>query len=91
MRYLWDPAKDAQNQRKHGIAFADAVVIVDDPYALSREDTNAQGEQRFIVTGMDVFGRILTMVYTYTENEIRVISARRASAQERRAYERERF
>jgi uncharacterized protein len=66
-------------------------VIVDDPYALSREDSSAQDEQRFIVTGMDVFGRILTMVYTYTEADIRVISARRASASERRVYERERF
>jgi hypothetical protein len=53
----WDPAKAEANRRKHGVDFADAVAVLSDPFALSREDIRAVGEQRFVAIGMDRLGR----------------------------------
>jgi len=58
-----------------------------DPNALSFEDKTAQGEQRFVVIGMDHFWRLLIVVYTDCGNLIRLISARTATRSERRQYE----
>ncbi|CAN2039908.1 conserved hypothetical protein [Candidatus Magnetomoraceae bacterium gMMP-15] len=51
------------------------------------EDIASEGEQRHVTTGMDSLGRILVVVFTYRGNEIRVISARRATKKERQHYE----
>jgi uncharacterized DUF497 family protein len=51
------------------------------------EDTTAQGEQRFIVIGMDHLWRLLVVVYTNRGNRVRLISARYATRSERRQYE----
>jgi uncharacterized protein len=58
-----------------------------DPNALSFEDTTAQGEQRFIVIGMDHLWRLLALVYTDRGNRVRLISARSATRSERQKYE----
>lgn len=87
MNYEWDENKAASNLRKHGILFSDAVAVFEDEIALSREDIDAFEEQRFIVTGMDFMGRILTITYTYRYGTIRIISARRATKKERKTYE----
>ena len=85
-RYEWDAQKAQNNWVKHGVAFADAVAVFEDEYALTIEDENTH-EQRFVTLGADGFGRILVVVYTYRAEVIRVISARKATAQERRQYE----
>jgi uncharacterized DUF497 family protein len=82
----WDPEKAHTNQRKHGIIFPDAVSALEDPFALTIEDDHPQ-ERRFITLGMDSMGRLLVVVYTYRKETIRLISARRATAGERKAYE----
>ena len=77
------------NFRKHGIHFADAATVLDDPLALTIEDERHR-EQRFITIGMDNEGRILVVVFTYlNEADIRIISARQAETRERRQYEKE--
>lgn len=91
MFYEWDPAKAAANRRKHGIDFADAVGVFDDEYALRREDPDAVDEQRFVALGWDTLGRIVVVVYTYRGEDIRLISARKATKKEREHYARERF
>ncbi len=53
MEVEWDPNKAATNLQKHGVRFSDAEAVLFDPNALSFEDTTAQGEQRFVVIGMD--------------------------------------
>ena len=88
MNYEWDENKAISNWRKHGILFSDAVAVFEDQMALSREDTDAFEEQRFVATGMDFMGRILTVVYTYRFKTIRIISARQATKKERKIYER---
>jgi uncharacterized DUF497 family protein len=76
MRVVWDPRKASSNHRKHGIRFSDAEMILFDPHALTREDTVARGEQRFVSMGTDSVGRILAVVYTHRGENIRLISAR---------------
>jgi uncharacterized DUF497 family protein len=90
MDYEWDPEKAAANVHRHGVDFADAVGVFEDEYALRREDPDAQDEQRFVIVGMDVLGRVLVVIYTYRGERTRLISARRATRREREAYERER-
>ena len=55
--------------------------------ALTIEDQNIDGEKRFVTVGSDSIGRIVVVVYTYRENLIRLIYARKATASERRYYE----
>ena len=88
MRYEWDEQKNRSNFQKHGIEFADAVTVLNDTAALTRQDTDSE-EIRHITLGTDATGRLLVVVYTYRyEDSIRIISARRASRPERASYER---
>jgi len=82
----WDPEKAASNLRKHRIDFADAATALEDEGALTREDEDPE-EERFVTLGMDALGRLLVVVYTWREDEIRLISARRATSKEQRQYE----
>ncbi len=87
MDVLWDPGKAWINLKKHGIHFSDAEFVLSDPYAISSEDEEAEGEQRHVAIGKDARGHILIVVYTYRGENIRLISARPATRKERREYE----
>jgi len=86
--YEWDPAKAAENYAKHGIRFADAVAVFEDPLALTIEDEDS-AEERFVTLGTDLLTRVLVVVFTWRGDRIRIISARKATARERRQYESE--
>ena len=87
MDYEWNPDKAATNLQKHSISFADAVVVFSDPFALTVADDYAN-EERFVTLGTDAFGRLLVVVYTWRgEQRIRIISARKATRDERTQYE----
>ena len=86
MNYEWDPNKAKSNYMKHGIRFADAVGVFEDENAITIEDDH-QKEDRFIIIGRDFLSRILVVVYTFRDIVIRIISARRATARERKMYE----
>lgn len=88
MAYQWDNNKAAANLRKHGIDFADAVSVFADDLALVATDERFD-EERFIIVGMDAFGRVLLVVYASRDSEIRLISARKATRSERNQYEEE--
>ncbi len=90
MNYQWDPKKAASNLRKHGIEFADAVGIFEDDWALTIEEQHIESEQRFVSIGSDFLGRLIVVVYTYRNDDIRIISARRATKRERMSYEQKR-
>lgn len=83
----WDPAKARANLARHGIHFADAVSALEDVSALTLRDSDSEGEERWITLGVDGFGRLLVVVYTWRGEKVRLISARQASARERRPYE----
>jgi uncharacterized DUF497 family protein len=85
--YEWDRAKGKSNQEEHGVDFADAVQVFDNPY-LNREDSDAVGDQIFVALGMDNLGRSLVVVYIYRKDKIRLISARKATRKEGKEYAR---
>jgi len=87
MNIVWDVKKAAANIRNHGTEFSHGATVLNDPLAVTIEDTR-HGEQRFVTVGSDMLGRVLVVVYAYSgEEEIRLISARKATPKERRIYE----
>ena len=91
MGYQWDPNKAAINLRSHEVDFADAVGVFEDEWALTIDEQEGGGEQRFVSLGMDFLGRVLIVVYTYRGDDIRLISARPATKKERKIYEQKRI
>ena len=76
------------NLRVHGIEFAEAVTVLEDAFAVTREDPDAAGEQRFVTLGVSDQANLLVVVYTYREPDIvRVLSAWRANKRQRGLYE----
>lgn len=84
--YEWDPGKAAINLHKHKIDFADAVPVLEDELAITVADDHPQ-EDRYVTIGLDALGRVLVVVYTNRGENIRIISARKATPRERRQYE----
>lgn len=87
MNVEFDPKKAASNFKKHGVSFAEAEPVLYDTMALTREDDIAESEARFVSVGMGALGRLLTVVWTLRGETTRLISAREATKNERRAYE----
>jgi hypothetical protein len=87
VRFQYDPDKAAANLRKHGVSFADAEGVLEDPLALTVADPDAEGEERFISMGTSSAGELLVVVYANRGDACRIISARRATKAERRSYE----
>ena len=86
-QFEWDPRKATANRRKHGIEFADATAAFEDDQALTvRDEISAVDEPRFQTMGRDALSRVIVVAYTWREDRIRMISARRATAAERRQY-----
>ncbi|UOG91545.1 MAG: BrnT family toxin [Candidatus Thiothrix sulfatifontis] len=79
--------KEKLNEAKHSIRLSDVEPVLYDPMGVTSEDVTAEGEHRFITVGADMFGRVLTVVYTWRGDNIRLISARKATNKEKRHYE----
>ncbi len=88
MEIEFDPDKAAANPLNHdGVTFEEAKSVLLDPYALTREDTDAEGEQRFVTLGMGGKSRILIVVWTLRGDTPRLISAWKANQPQRKRYE----
>ena len=87
MRFQFDPRKAVSNLKKHKTSFADAEGVFFDPLAIHQADPDTEGEERFIAAGMGSAGQILVVVYTLRGDDIRLISARRATHREVKNYE----
>lgn len=92
MRWIWDPAKNARNRQRHGLSFEVARQVFNDPLAASRRDPYPE-EERWQTIGM-IESVIVMVIHTYPrpdkksgEEVGRIISARKATKHERRAYE----
>lgn len=83
-KFEWDEKKRTINLEKHGIDFIDAVDIFSDLSRIESESIR-EGELRYQTIGM-VHNVVLLVVYTYRKDTVRLISARRASKNEREAY-----
>jgi uncharacterized DUF497 family protein len=87
LTFEWDEDKRRTNLRKHAVEFADAVSAFEDDHAITLRDEDSEGEERFVTLATDAFGRVLVVVYTWREEKIRLISARKATRRERKQYE----
>jgi len=90
LRWSWDARKAAANRAKHGLSFATAVRVFDDPLHASKPDPHPDGD-RWHTIGL-VGPVLLLVIHTWPEGEGvepvgRIISARKATARERKAYE----
>ena len=97
LRFVWDENKNRSNTRKHGVSFEIAARVFADPFAVSEQDRIEGGELRWQTLGM-VEGYVLLLVaHTVREEDeeggiveiVRIVSARRATRQERHRYEEE--
>ena len=82
----WDSDKASANLRKHGVDFADAATVLEDELAITIDDDDPE-EERSVTIGQDALGRVLVVAYTWRDDEVRLISARKAGPRERRLYE----
>ena len=91
MRFQWDEVKSDRNLAKHRISFETASLVFEDPHVLVREDRVVDGEERWQV--LELIGGVVIVVVAHTYHEedgeevVRLISARKAAASERKAYE----
>ena len=88
MKVVWDPAKARANLLDHGISFSKAATVLMDDQALTREDPDVVGEQRFVSLWMSATGALLVVVFTHREPDVyRIISAWKAHKRQRTHYE----
>jgi len=88
IRFEWDPKKAEQNEKKHGVSFEDAETVFWDQQALLYEDPAPEDrEERFVLLGLSSSLRLLVVVHALRDKDtIRIISARRVTRKESRAY-----
>jgi uncharacterized DUF497 family protein len=87
-RFEWDPIKASFNLTKHGVSFEEASTVFDDPLFIMFLDTeHSIDEERYITLGLSRRNRLLLVAHTDREEAIRIISARKATRNERRFYE----
>jgi uncharacterized DUF497 family protein len=91
LRFEWDDTKNALNQTKHQVSFEEARTVFFDPHSLVIDDPDhSAAEERFIILGHSRALRLLLVAHCYRQAEgvIRIISARKATRHEARAYQR---
>jgi len=91
LRFEWEPRKASANLKKHGISFEEAKsVFYDERARLISDPDHSEDEDRFILLGLSYFLRVILVCHCYRSkgNVIRIISARKASNTELKAYER---
>ncbi len=88
MQFEWDPRKATTNLHKHGVAFADATSVFVDPLARIFDDPDhSTRQERELIIGYDLTGRLLIVSFAERGDNVRIISARRATAREIHAHE----
>ncbi len=86
MEFEWDLGKALANRRKHGVSFEEATSIFRGVWTHRHDLRRDYGEIRMIALGHDSNGVVLSVVYTFRADKVRIISARKASKDEREAY-----
>ncbi|MGE5776815.1 MAG: BrnT family toxin [Chloroflexota bacterium] len=86
--FEWDDEKAKKNLKKHGVSFEEAATIFNDPRVATIFDPDhSEKEERFVSLGMSFIQRLLSVIHTNRAERIRLISARKATKTERKAYE----
>lgn len=88
MEFEWDPHKSDVNLKKHSISFHEASTVFGDPMSITfNEPDHSIGEHRLLTFGHSIMNQLLAVVHTERHEKTRIISARRATKQERKIYE----
>ena len=88
MRFTWDPKKAARNLRKHGVSFNEAATCFEDPAGCYLRNDAPSYEDRLILIAFSAKRRLLFVVHAEVgRDDIRIVSARRASPAQRRIYD----
>lgn len=87
MNFEWDETKSCSNQQKHGLDFELAQRVFDDPLQLTKFDRVVNGEERWHTIGSIGGLSVILVVHLIDSQNIRIISARRATKRERQSYE----
>jgi uncharacterized DUF497 family protein len=89
IRFRWDPRQAKSNETKHGVSFEEAETVFYDEQALLLEDPQPpEAEERFVLLGLSAVLRVLVVVHALRgEDAIRIISARKATREERQQYQ----
>jgi len=88
LTFEWDERKARSNLGKHGVTFEEAATVFGDRLSLTIPDPeHSLTEERYITIGKALTRKLLVVVHTDRGDNIRIISARRASQRERRFYE----
>jgi hypothetical protein len=86
--FEWDPKKAQLNIKTHGVSFDEASTAFRDPFSQTIDDPlHSEDEDRFVLIGRSIQGRLLVIVHTDRGERIRIISARFATKKERLRYE----
>lgn len=86
--FEWDPKKARKNINTHGVSFDEASTAFRDPLSQTIKDPLlSEGENRFVLLGRSIQGRLLVIIHTDRGERIRIISARLATTRERLKYE----
>jgi uncharacterized DUF497 family protein len=89
-QFEWDERKAQTNATKHGVGFLEATTVFADPLSLlMRDPDHSVDEERYLVLGLSILGRLLVVAFVDRPPRTRLISAREASRPERRRYEKE--
>jgi uncharacterized DUF497 family protein len=86
VNFEWGPQKAIRNFRKHGVDFAHAVGVFEGESAMTIDDGHPD-EECYVTIGIDALMRVLVVVWTMRDENIRIISARKATHLERQQYE----
>lgn len=88
MKFTWDPRKARANIRKHRVSFDEGTTIFGDPLAATIPDPDHSiGESRFVTVGVSSLGRLIVVCYVEENDTTHIISARQATAHERKQHE----
>lgn len=88
MQFEWDPDKARRNFKKHEVTFDEAVTVFYDPLSATFDDPDhSVGERRLVTIGFSAQGRLMAVCHTERGSAVRIISARLATARERKRHE----
>lgn len=88
LRFGWDEEKAKKNLKNHKISFEEAKTVFNDPFLLTFSDPDhSVEEQRYVSIGKSSKGRIVIVIHTDRNDNIRIISSRKATKSERKSHE----
>ncbi len=88
IRFEWDPKKAADNVADHGVSLEEASSVFTDPLArIFDDEDHSNDEQRELIVGHSIRDRLLVVSFTERHGALRIISARKATRNERKDYE----